>query len=303
MRKTRPEILIAGGTGLIGTSLIKSLSASYDFVVLTRNPDKYESSQGVTYQKWEDDKLVNLLNGKFAVVNLVGENIGIKRWTKEQKYKILETRVQSAKSIAVATTQCDNPPRVILQASAVGYYPNNEQGDEDKIYAPTDFLSRVCQQTEKAINLAEHVTRVVIIRTGIVLARNADIWKQITMPFMFGVAPILGNGKQTIPWIHIEDEVGAIAFLLQNEFCKGAYNLCAENPIAWNYLISSVQKYERISLKFYIPAFLLKIIFGSEKAQELMLKDQPVYPNKLLNEGYAFKYPQINLAVKNLLDN
>ena len=302
MQKTKPEILIAGGTGLIGTQLIKSLTDKYDFVVLTRDPDKHIPCQGISYVKWQERELATLLEGKYAVVNLVGENIGAKRWTKKQKNKILETRVKSAKAIATATVQCKTPPQVLLQASAVGYYPNHEQGEEGKLYTASDFLSEVCLQTEKAIHIADHISRVIVIRTGIVLAQNADIWKQITMPFCFGVAPILGNGKQTIPWIHIEDEVGAIAFLLQQETSNGAYNLCAEHAVTWSALITEVQKHKKISLKFYIPAFILRIVFGSEKAKELMLKDQPISPNRLVKEGFRFKYSHIDQAINSLID-
>lgn len=297
----RKEILIAGGTGLIGTSLIDKLVENYDIVILTRHPELYLPKEGITYQKWEDDNLCQLVEGKYAVVNLIGENIGAKRWTTNQQNKILRTRVDSATKIAEAIVACAHPPQVVLQASAVGYYPNHGNGDELQNYKPTDFLSSVCQQTERAINTASHVCRVVVIRTGIVLAVNADIWKQITMPFRFGVAPILGNGRQTIPWIHIEDEVSAIVFLLENGNSQGPYNLCAPNPVSWGTIISTIRKQKTISIPFYIPAIVLRLIFGKEKAEELMLKDQPCQPIKLKRDGFQFKYNQVNQAIIDLL--
>lgn len=301
MNTCRKEIVIVGGSGFIGQHLIKLLKENYSLTILTRSPEKFCISKNIKYQAWGVD-ITDLLDSKFAVINLLGENIGNKRWTRKQKERIKESRVDSANVIVQSIAKCKNPPLVVVQASAIGYYPAGSTADEYRVYQPSNFLSSVCQKTEEAISLAKPYTRIVIIRTGIVLARDSEFWKKIMLPLKYKIAPILSSGKQMLPWIHIEDEVRAIEFLLNNENCNGPFNLCAPDSNSYLQLIDKLQSYKKFTMKFFIPKLVLEMIFGFEKTREVLIKDQSAYPYKLLNEGFHFQYPRLNEAIKELLN-
>lgn len=303
----KKKIVITGGTGLIGSYLVKQLVDinKYDLILLTRNPDKYTNTATVSYVKWNGRETIpHILNGVYAIINLIGENIGEKRWSEKQRDLILSSRKDAANAISKSVELCQNKPQVWIQASASGFYGQANVGllDESSPKGKNSFLADVCEEWEKPIKELQNTTiRKVIIRTGVVLAKNSDLWKQLTMSFTWGVAAIPGSGKQYLPWIHIDDEVGVILFVLDNENCSGVFNLSAPESSTMKDIIGAIKmlKYSFITLK--IPRWFLQILFGKDKTNELILTNQHVVPKHLLENNFLFKYPSIKGAVENLL--
>lgn len=290
---TMNKIIITGGTGLIGSHLISFLKENYELIILTRFPQKYQSESNLTYIKWNGKELLTeLLNGAYAIINLIGENIGGKAWSKTQKEKIKNSRVEAGEAIKKSLEHCEIPPKVWIQASAVGYYGQlgyiGVTSDEDSLKGENSFLAEVCEKWEEPIRSVQIDIRKTVIRTGVVLSPESLIMKQITMPFKFGIAVITGSGENWLPWIDIEDEVRAIAYLLKHESCCGVYNLVAPQNIRMRELVEEIKKHRRTWLTIHIPKFILEFLFGKEKTKEIVLTDQKVYPKNLLRDGFSF---------------
>jgi len=300
------HIVITGGTGFIGSYLVGSLKNRYKLTILSRNASVYKNKEGVDYAYWDGKSLItDILDGVFAVINLAGENIGGKRWTKVQKNRILQSRADTALAIKESIEKCINEPKLWIQASATGYYGNNDlvMFDEDSPKGTYSFLADVCMEWERSVKeLSPQIkTRTVIIRTGVVLSSKTGILKQLISPFDFLLAVIPGRGKQYLPWIHIEDEIRAIYFLLEHESCSGIFNLTAPANTPLVEVARSIKKHYKCILTIYIPKFILKIIFGKRKTNELILVNQSVHPSRILQVGFSFKYDSIQVAIDNLL--
>lgn len=301
----RKKIVITGATGLIGAHLIKKLEDQYDLILLTRNPNKYTDKQGIKYTYWDGQKTIpDIINGTYAIINLIGENIGDKRWTESQKRLIVDSRVKAAQAISESIKVCVKSPQIWIQASATGYYgqSKNQVFDESSNKGCNSFLADVCQQWEEPISALElDDIRKVIVRTGVVLAPNSDLWKQLTQSFSFGIAAVVGTGRQILPWIHIEDEVGAIKFVLNNPDCSGCFNLVAPSRTSMREVINEIKSNKKTFLTINVPRWLLSLIFGKERTDELILTNQDVIPKKLFDKNFNFKYENIHQAVENLL--
>lgn len=303
----RDEIVIAGGTGLIGTALSKKLEriGKYDIIILSRTPNKHKSTNRIRYLLWDGQKEIgDILENKYAIINLLGENIGFKPWTKKQKTRIMASRVQAAKMIIEGIQRCSQPPRVLIQASAVGIYPPQSRGDEyTTITNSNEFLSNVCIETEKMIaGLNNTNIRKIIIRTGLVFCKHSPLWKQLKLGLYFGCAIMPGKGFQYVPWIHLTDEVRAIQFLMESDSCSGVYNLAAPSTSTWRTIISNLQLFYKYSMRISVPEIFLKLFLGKTKANELVLKSLPVKPKKLEKAGFIFNYPNIETAVDSILN-
>lgn len=296
------KIVITGATGLIGSQLVEQLKPLYDLIILTRNPNKREANNSVSIIRWDGVMPIPaIVDGSYAIINLIGENIGSKRWTDRQKKLILDSRKLAAEAIAKSIELCDRKPEVWIQGSATGFYgqATGKADDESSPLAKGAFLATVCEEWERPITgLKCEETRKIIIRTGVVFAQNSDLWKQLNASFAFGIAAIVGSGKQILPWIHIEDEVRAILFLLQNKSSSGCYNLVAPHKTSMADVVAAIQSKKRSFLTLRVPRWFLRLVFGKEKADELILTDQYVVPKRLLQEGFDFKYPTIADTVK-----
>ena len=300
----KKQIVIIGATGLIGSELTKQLVNNYNLILLTRNPQKYASNESIQYKYWDGKSpITEILNGCYAVVNLLGENIGKKRWSKNQKELILNSREDAAQGILKSIEECNIKPQVWVQASATGYYGQDANSifNEDSPKGKNSFLADVCELWEKSINdLDDTSVRKVIIRTGVVLAKKSDLWKQLTMSFNFGVAAIPGSGKKYLPWIHIDDEVSAIVQAIQNNSYEGIFNLAAPNNATMKQIVNAIKIYHKSFITLPIPAFVLEILFGKEMTKEIVLTDQQVVPQHLIDKQFKFKYENIQDAVKAL---
>lgn len=308
------RIIITGGTGLIGQELTANLTADgHDVIVLTRDPSKVtDLPKNARAEKWDartSQGWGHLADGADAVVNLAGESIAgddlpsilFKRWSPDYKRAIKESRLQVGQAVMEAIRAAKQKPRVLIQSSAVGYY--GSRGDEELTESSgpgNDFQAEVCQAWEASTAEAEALgVRRAIIRTGVVLDSAGGSLPVIVLPFKFFAGGPLGNGQQWFPWIHIEDEVDAIRFLIENPNASGAFNLCAPFPVRNAELSRLIGKLMGRPAFMPAPAFAMQLVLG-EKAV-VVLGSQRQVPRHLQQLGFQFKYPKAEAALKDLL--
>ncbi|MCF8335664.1 MAG: TIGR01777 family oxidoreductase [Bacteroidales bacterium] len=303
------KVLVIGATGFIGKPLVeKLLERNHEVFIFTRGDIKARRLFGnrVFIQQWDTDQytvLQEYAHKVHLVINLAGENLGDKRWSEDQKRKIVSSRVNIGKAISFALKQSKDKPYLLIQASAIGYYGFSEDQTFTEQSPPGEgFLPMVTQQWEDSVqDVREDNTRKIFIRTGIVLGREGGILPQMLRTFRFFMGGPLGSGKQWISWIHIDDEVEAIVKLAEAEGLSGAYNLTAPNPVTMKTFAATLGKVMKRPSWLPVPAFLLKLVFG-EMAKEMMLQGQRVMPSKLQEMGFEFQYPTLEKALTDLLD-
>ena len=301
------RVIITGGTGLIGESLSKALIADgNEVIVLSRAPEKVKDAPaGVKLQKWDGKSAEGwgqLADGAGAIVNLAGAGIADKRWSQERKREIRQSRIDAGKAVMEAIAAASTKPGVLIQSSAVGYY-GTQTGDAQvtESFSPGgDFLSKVCFDWETSTAPAsKQGVRRAVIRTGVVLSNAGGAFPKQVMPFKFFAGGPVGSGKQWYPWIHIDDEVRAIQFLIANEKAEGPFNLSAPNPVTnqeFGKLIGEV-----LGRPSFMPApgFAMQGVFGEMSV--ILLEGQRAVPQRLLELGFKFKYETALAALKDLL--
>jgi uncharacterized protein (TIGR01777 family) len=299
------NILIAGGTGLIGKQLTQSLiSDGHTVVLLSRSADRLPQVQGIEAVTW-DGKTTNgwaeLINQVDAVVNLAGENIGSFPWTENQKKKFRDSRVSAGNALSKAVEDSSKRPTVFIQASAVGFYgPRGEEEVDESASPGRDFSSKLCIDWEDSSRKIEDLgVRRVIIRTGIVLAKKGGILEQMSLPVKLFVGGRMGDGEQGIPWIHIEDEVNAIIYLVGNTSARGVFNLSAPAPVSNAEFTKKIASVLHRPFWFHAPKKAIKLALG--EMSTLLLNGQFIVPRKLLNLGFNFKFISIEKALDDLL--
>ena len=300
------RIIITGGTGLIGRALTRSLSNhGYEIILLSRAPERARDlPQGTRAERWDGRTAVGwgtLANGAEAIVNLAGENIAGGRWTAERKRRIRESRIHAGRAVVEAVQEAAEKPRVVIQASGLGYYGCR---DEETITEETppgdDFLAEVAIEWEESTAAVEaRGVRRAVIRTAPVLSTEDGAFPRMIRPFRFFVGGPLGNGEQWFPWIHIADEVGAIRFLMKNSAAKGAFNLTAPNPVRNVEFARAVGRVLKRPAFLPTPAFALRLLFG--EMATLLLGGQRAAPRRLLDLGFSFRFPEAESAMKDLL--
>ena len=301
------RVVITGGSGLIGRALARELGgAGHDAVILTRDPDRAgRLPPGVRAARWDGRTAqgwVALLEADTAIVHLAGENIAQGRWTAAKKRRIRDSRVVSGQAVMDAIREAPVKPRVLIQGSAVGYY--GARGDEavpEDTPPGRDFLSEVCQEWEASTAEAEGLgVRRAVARTGIVLAREGGALPAMSLPFKLMIGGPIGDGRQWFPWIHIDDEVGALRFLLERKNARGAFNLTAPHPVTNRELTRTLARVLRRPGFLPAPGFALRIALG--EMAESLLQGQRAVPSRLLELGYAFRWPDLEPALRHLLD-
>lgn len=296
-------ILITGGHGLIAQKLAEKLGKNYVIRLLTRK------KKGENDFEWDVEKGVideKSLIGIHHIIHLAGANVAEKHWTEKRKLEIISSRVDSAKLLLNALKKNNIKISSFISASAVGFYGAETT---EKIYTEednkgTDFLSNVVFQWEQIADqfLKQNIAdRVVKLRTGVVLSARGGALTKMKTPIEYGVGAALGSGKQYMPWIHIDDICSMYEFTINNSKVNGVYNAAA--PIhttnqELTKLIAAILKKPLILPN--IPSFIIKIIFG--EASMILLKGSRVSSDKIVNEGFVFKYPDLKLALKNLLE-
>lgn len=295
------KILIGGSHGLVGTALIKSLEArGHEISRLVRH-----APTSKTEVEWSPDRYsiaLARIEGFDAVVNLAGESIAEGRWTDDKKRRIRESRVKGTKLLGDALANLTVPPKTFICASAIGYYGN--RGDEilTETSAPgDDFLAEVCAKWEEATALAtEKGIRVVNARFGIILDTNGGALKKMLPPFRLGVGGQIGNGRQWMSWMALDDVVEALTFAFTNDSVRGPVNFVAPNPVTNAQFTKTLGKVLSRPTVLPIPAFAIKLLFG-EMGEALLLGGQRVAPKRLVGEGYEFSYAQLEPALDHIL--
>ncbi|MDP6560227.1 MAG: TIGR01777 family oxidoreductase [Candidatus Binatia bacterium] len=291
------QLVIAGGTGFVGNALCRRLlEQGHSLTLLSRYPAPREipaKQNWVTWQPGLSGSWEKEVDGADAVINLAGQPIAAKRWTEAQKERIRASRVDSTRAIVAAMGRAGVRPKLLLNASAVGIY--GPHGDEEltESDAPgSDFLSRVCVEWEDEARRAEdHSVRVVLLRTGIVLGAGGGALAKMLLPFRFFAGGPLGNGRQWMSWIQMEDEIGLILHLLQHPAASGAVNATAPNPVAMKEFCRTLGRVLQRPSWAPAPAFALRLLLG--EMADMLLIGQRVLPARAGQLGYSFKYANL----------
>ncbi|PWH14556.1 MAG: TIGR01777 family protein [Anaerolineae bacterium] len=288
------NVLIAGGTGFLGSALAGSLlSDGHHVWILTRNPLRARLPAGAQAVAWDGRTVgawVDVFSTMDAVVNLVGENVGQWPWTAERKRRILLSRVEAGFALAEAFQKSARRPAVLLQASGIGYYgPRGSEPVDENSQPGTDFFSSVAIDWEASTRVVDTLgVRRVIIRTALVLDARGGILPLMALPVKLFAGGPLGNGRQGVSWIHLEDHIRAMRFLLENAKAFGAFNLTAPNPLSNAEFISALAKSLKRPCWLPAPAFALRAVLG--EMSTLLLDGQFVLPRRLVDMGFVFKY-------------
>mgnify|MGYP003630262121 FL=1 len=294
------NILITGGTGLIGQALIKNINAGRVFV-LTRNREKAAKilPNNIELITTLDEVNFNELD---VVVNLAGEAIVDKRWTSAQKDIICQSRWQITENLVEKIQAATKPPHSFISGSAIGFYGRQASTAIDESYQVIhdEFSHRVCQQWEAIAQRAESdKTRVCLIRTGIVLANNGGALQKMLPAFKFGLGGPIASGQQFMSWIHIDDMAAVLLAAIYQESISGVVNATAPMPVNNEEFSETLSAVLSRPCLFRVPAFILKILMG--ESADLILYGQYVIPGKLLNNNFKFQYPSLQIALKQLL--
>lgn len=303
------RVIITGGTGLIGSALVKNLAVDgHDVHVLSRNPRQQEALPAtVHFHKWDAKTAAgwgHLVDGADAIVNLAGESVSGEnflpsKWTWKRKKTILESRVHAGEAIIEAMKSATKKPKVLIQSSAVGYYGTKTGTQEvtEAFPAGDDYLADVCKQWEASTLEAEKMgVRRPIIRTGVVLSADGGALPRMAFPFKLMAGGALGNGKQQMPWIHLDDEIAAIRFLINREDADGVFNLSAPHPVTNKEMAKELGKVLNRPALVPTPGFAFKLAFG--EVSTIVLEGQRAVPKRLLELGFTFKYPTIAEALR-----
>ncbi len=296
------KIVASGLSGFIGGELKKALSDRHELVCLKRKgPLKRQSGyREVLWDPQASGEWVKEIDGADAVINLSGEPIAGKRWTATQKKELILSRLTTTRALVEVIGKAATKPRVLLNASAIGYYGDRGTEPLEEASKPgAGFLPDLCKEWERQASKAEaYGVRVVLLRTGIVLGRGGGALAKMLPSFRLGLGGPLGSGRQVMSWIHLEDVVGTILFALENTAVRGPVNLTAPEPVSMSEFARQLGKALRRPAVLPAPTFVLKALLG--EMSELLLTGQKVLPQALLSAGYRFRYPALEPALKDL---
>ena len=294
------NVLIAGGTGFLGTTLTNSLLADrHKVIVLTRRaPNQPNQIQwdGVTTDGWG-----NLVNDVDAIVNMTGYSTEHWPWTKRLKKRFEDSRVFPALALASAIGSALRRPRVYLQASGINHYGLRGDLVADESTPPgDDFLAQLTVKWENASRAIEDFgVRRVIVRSAVVLAKRGGLFPLMALPVRLFLGGKFGDGDQSMPWIHIIDQVNAMRFLIENETARGPFNLISPEQTSNAEFMREIARVLKRPYWFHLPAFLLRTTLGEMSI--LLTEGRFSQPRRLLDFGFKFQYGKLNTALKDLL--
>jgi uncharacterized protein (TIGR01777 family) len=298
------RLVITGATGLIGSVLADRLWNQYhSLVLLSRRPP---AEVNVTKKEWFDwqpgsgGAWEKAVDGADGIVNLAGEPIAEKRWSKSQKESLRQSRIDGTRSLVSAIAKAQIRPKFLINSSAVGYYgPHGDEILNEDSKPGDDFLSRLCVEWEEEAKQAEALgVRVVLVRTGIVLAKGQGALAKMVPPFkMFAGGP-LGSGNQWMPWIHIDDEVGLLQFLIENDEARGPFNATAPNPVTMAEFAKALGDVLNRPSWVSVPPSALALLLG--EMADMLLTGQRALPEAALKLGYSFQQPHLAEALRSL---
>lgn len=280
------KIAITGSSGFIGENLINYFKPlNNEIIKITR--EDFNSSI---------EKLIDKLNNVDVILNLAGASID-KRWNKNYKKTIFNSRILTTKKISDAIIKMENKPKLFISASAVGIYDDSIINDEENYSYSSSFLAEVCKKWENSALVTCNYVRTVILRFGIVLG-NGGMLKKIVTPYKYGLGAKISNGKQNISWIHIKDLIEIFAFTIENTHVSGVLNATSPKYADNKNFSKTIAKTFNKPLLFTIPSFLIKLRFG--EAAHIMLNGQKVYPKKLIEKGFKFQFPDLEMALQDI---
>ena len=295
------KVMVAGSSGMIGTALVRLLlEEGHEVLRLVRRAPVADDE--VQWDPAANSIHTEALDGIEAVIHLGGVSIAGQRWTAEYKQEIRDSRINSTRLISEAIAQSDSKPAVFLCASALGYYA--DRGDEiltENSPKGEGFLANVTAEWERAtLPASEAGVRVCNMRIGVVLSETGEIPRSMLTPFRLGLGGKLGNGRQYMSWIHIEDVARAFSFVLKRESLDGPINLAAPNPVTNAEFTKALGRVLSRPTLFRVPRFALRIAMG-EVAQFAMASAR-LYPLKLIQSGFNYKWDDIEPAMRDILD-
>ncbi len=295
------KVLVTGSTGLVGTALAKALSSEGHAVVrlVRRSP---QGADEIVWNPGRGEIDAAQLEGLDAVVHLAGESIAARRWSPAQKARIRESRVLGTKTLSAALAFLTRKPHVLVSASAIGIYGdrNDEEVDESSLPG-SGFLPEICRAWESATRAAQEAAiRTVNLRFGVILAAHDGALARMLLPFKLGLGGPLGDGRQYLSWIALDDAVGAIRHALATESLEGPVNAVAPHPVTNREFTKTLGRVLGRPTVLAMPAFAARLAFG-ELADELLLTGQRVRPTALQRSGFTFAHPELEEALRHVL--
>lgn len=297
------RILITGGTGLIGRHLCRALLAEgHQLTVLSRRPETVAVKCGAavkamaTLEEWQPERTFD------AVINLAGEPIVDAYWSAQRKQLLWDSRVTLTERLVQCIAAAKQKPVVLLSGSAVGYYGNRGDTELDEMAsAGNDFAADLCRAWEAAASVAENSgVRVCLLRTGLVLSKSGGLLGRMLLPFKLGLGARLGDGKQWMSWVHIEDYVVMVLRLLRDAQMRGPFNMTAPQPVTNAEFTHVLARTLNRPAFFIAPGMILRLVMGERVV--LMLEGQRVLPRKFVASAYVFRFVSLADALRHLLD-
>jgi uncharacterized protein (TIGR01777 family) len=296
------RILITGATGFIGQHLLAALGKSHAITLLSRDTARAKRVlNSSAYQYLTLDEL-DSLDGFDAIINLAGEPIANKRWSAAQKQRICESRWQLTEALLELLRHCTNPPRIWLNASAVGFYGRQDSHplDEDETRSHPEFSHEVCRRWEElALEARDYGCRVCIVRIGVVLGVDGGALAKMLPAYRLGLGGPLGDGQQYLSWIALPDVIAVFLFLLGHDNCHGIYNATSPHAVPQQEFSRLLAQALRRPHWLRTPAWLLRLLLG--ELADLLLYGQNVVPQRLLEAGFQFQHPKLISALKHAL--
>jgi uncharacterized protein (TIGR01777 family) len=298
------KLMIAGASGFIGSMLVQRLLQRGDaLILLSRQARSSTAGPNTEWLVWEPGKSgpwEEAMEGADGVINLAGEGIAERRWTEQRKERLRASRIESTRALVSAMARAKSKPQFLINASAVGYY--GSRGDEtltEESASGKDYLAQVCVAWETEAKKAQDLgVRVTLLRTGIVLAKGKGALAKMVTPFKLFVGGALGSGQQWMPWIHIEDEIGLVLFLMENAKAQGSFNATAPNPVTMEEFCQGLGKVLNRPAWASVPASLLTLLLG--EMADVVLGSQRALPKAAEKLGFNFKHPTITEALGSL---
>jgi uncharacterized protein len=299
------KITIAGGSGFVGKALASHLlKNNHEVIILSRKLINENISVGIRNVQWlsENSSPIHELQGTDIFINLSGESINGGRWTTKRKGKIINSRVESVRALLAIIHSLDKKPKLLINASAIGIYGTSLEKTfteyENHGYG-NDFLATTVKQWETEAEEASQLRiRTVFCRFGIILDQIQGALPKIAFPYKLFIGGPIGNGSQWMSWIHIEDVVKGITFLIENEHIYGPINFTAPNPVTMEDFGKTLALVLHRPHWFPVPSYGLRLLLG--EMSTLVVDGQRVLPEKLLENGYQFIYSDLNTALKNI---
>lgn len=296
------RILVTGGTGFIGQALCPTLiSRGYSLTVLSRQPVGQVQALCGQVEALSDLQNLNGHVGFDAVINLAGEGIADKRWSDSRKQALRDSRIALTHKLANVIRSWQKPPEVLVSGSAVGFYGDQGSKPVTESTAPVEeFTHRMCRDWEnEALALSSEKTRVCLSRTGIVVGPGGGFLQRMLLPFKLGLGGRIGDGHQYMPWVHRDDMVSALIWMLETPEANGAYNVVSPEPVTNRRFTSELASVLNRPAFFPVPSPVLKMALG--EMARLLLTGQKAFPKKLTDEGFSFAYRELRAALKDAI--